>query len=54
MSLQYFSKLGITTEHLLEVHKGSLDILPEIDCATNQFKDFKERNSTCTYQTVCK
>ena len=58
MSLQYSSKLGITTEHLLEVNKGSLDVLPEIDCVTNQlildFYDFKERNSTCTYQTVCK
>ena len=59
MSLQYSSKLGITTKHyLLEVNKGSLDILQEIDCVTNQLildlYDFKERNSTWTYQTVCK
>ena len=58
MSFQYSSKLGITTEHLLEVNKGSLDVLLEIDCVTNQlildFYDFKERNSTCTYQIVCK
>ena len=54
MSLQYSSKHGITTKHyLLEVNKGSLDILQEIDCVTNQLildlYDFKERNSTCTY-----
>ena len=58
MSLQYSSILSITTEHLLEVNKGSLDILPEIDCVTNQLildlYDFKERNSTRTYQTVSK
>ena len=58
MSLQSSSKLGITTEHLLEVNKGSSDVFPEIDCVTNQlildFYDFKERNSTCTYQIVCK
>ena len=46
MSLQYSSKLGVTTKHLLEVNKGSLDILPEIDCVTNQLildlYDFKE------------
>ena len=52
MSLQYSSKLGITTKHLLEVNIGSIDILPEIDCVTSQLilnlYDFKERNSTCT------
>ena len=47
MSLQYSSKHGITTKHhLLEVNKGSLDILPEIDRVTNQLildlYDFKE------------
>ena len=46
MSFQYSSKLDITTKHLLEVNKGSLDILPEFDCVTNQLildlYDFKE------------
>ena len=58
MSLQYSSKLGITTEHLLEINKRSLDVLSEIDYVTNQLildlYDFKEGNSTCTYQTVGK